>query len=227
VTVEQRWYAHRALPSVLVMEVAVVASASAPPRAGGGVYVVLALANAAGPPSPDFNFTTVPAAPGAPFTAVAGWTQGTECPPGACGAVVTAPFRVAVLTTPLPASLGIDAADAGRAVAFLTVIRTSIETPAAAVVDAAAADFAAALDLAAAGTLRATHVAEWAATVWASGFSVDRLDVARAVNTSLYSIVSSLRADRPFSTSPGGLANDGYNGHVRLTARLQRPQLRP
>ena len=222
VTVEQRWYAHRALPSALVMEVAVVASASAPPPPGGGVYVVLALANAAGPPSPDINFTAVPVAPDAPFAAVAGWTQGTECPPGACGDVVTAPFRVAVLTTPLPASLAIDAADAGRTIAFLTVIRTSIETAAAAVVDAAAADFAAALDLAAAGTLRATHVAEWAATVWTSGFSVDRLDVARAVNTSLYSIVSSLRADRPFSTSPGGLANDGYNGHCEFWRALRR-----
>jgi hypothetical protein len=178
------------------------------------VYVVLALANAAGPPSPDINFTAVPGAPDAPFAAVAGWTQGTECPPGACGDVVTAPFRVAVLTTPLPASLAIDAADAGRTIAFLTVIRTSIETAAAAVVDAAAADFAAALDLAAAGTLRATHVAEWAATVWTSGFSVDRLDVARAVNTSLYSITPRCARTGPSPRPPAGSPTMGTTATV-------------
>jgi hypothetical protein len=93
----------------------------------------------------------------------------------------------------------------------VAVVRTSIETtPAtpASIIAAAEADFAAAVQLAAAGTLRASHVEEWANTLWSSGFDTDRRDVALAVNTSLYSILSSLRPDRPFSTSPGGLAND-------------------
>jgi len=38
--------------------------------------------------------------------------------------------------------------------------------------------------------------------------------VAKAVNSSLYYILSSLREDRQFSLSPGGLASNAYNGHV-------------
>ena len=219
VTVEQRWYAHRALPSLAVMVVAVSASASAAPT-GSGPYAVLRLSSTGMAPSADFNFSGVPAPPacGAPGACAAqvGTTQGgTECPPGECGRIVTQPFTVALLSTPLPAVLVVaDAAAAAAAPAyFFTVVRTSIETPVAALVEAAGQDFAAAGALAAAGTLHAAHAAEWAETVWGSGFSTDRADAALAVNTSLYSIVSSLRADRPFSTSPGGLANDGYNGH--------------
>jgi len=128
---------------------------------------------------------------------------------------------VAVLTTALPPSglLAVPVASAASTFFFLSVVRTTIETPVAAappgqLVAAAAADYAAATQLAASGTLHSSHVAEWGATVWTSGFSSDRRDVALAVNSSLYAIISSLRPDRPFSTSPGGLAADSYNGHT-------------
>ena len=216
VTVEQRWYAHRALPSVLVMEVQILSAHSAPPS-GVEPYAMLSLRNSGGgsPSSVDFNFTVAPSPPGAPFGAVLGWTQGTECPPGDCGPVVTSLFGLAVLTTLLPPSglLPVPVASAGSTFYFLSVVRSSLETAPGELLVAAAADYSAATALAAAGTLRSSHVAEWEATVWTSGFSSDRQDVALAVNSSLYAIVSSLRPDRPYSTSPGGLANNGYNGH--------------
>ena len=96
---------------------------------------------------------------------------------------------------------------------FVTVIRTSIETAPSDLLAAAEADYAAASALAQAGTLHSTHVAEWAETIWASGFETDRFDVARAVNSSLYAILSSIRNDRPFGSAPGGLTA-GYNGHA-------------
>jgi protein-glucosylgalactosylhydroxylysine glucosidase len=63
--------------------------------------------------------------------------------------------------------------------------------------------------------LWAAHAAEWA-QLWSSGVDVDggRLDVARAINASLYYILSSIRSDAPHSLSPGGLASNSYNGHT-------------
>ena len=225
VTIEMRWYAHRALPSVLVLEVSVAPDDSAAPT-GVEPYALLHLANTGGAPSKDISFTPASGVPpGAPYNASVGETIGTECPPGACGNVVTAVFGVALLNTHLPAG-GLIIASAAPLVstAFLGVVRTSIETPpgngssSAALLAAAQADYAAACALAAAGTLHSSHVDEWAETLWTSGFSTDRADVAAAVNSSLYSLLSSLRPDRPFSTSPGGLANNAYNGAVCVRA---------
>lgn len=58
-----------------------------------------------------------------------------------------------------------------------------------------------------------SHINAWA-DIWQSGYRIEgRMDVARAVNSSLYAILSSVRTDRPFSLSPGGLTQ-GYNGHT-------------
>lgn len=62
--------------------------------------------------------------------------------------------------------------------------------------------------------LYASHVAEWA-TIWQSGIEMEgRKDVATAVNSSLYYLLSSIREDTVFSLSPGGLPSNGYNGHT-------------
>ena len=58
--------------------------------------------------------------------------------------------------------------------------------------------------------LRQSHEAAWGG-LWASG-GVELAgndSLAAAVNASLYDIVSSLRGDWPWSTSPGGLATGG------------------
>lgn len=95
----------------------------------------------------------------------------------------------------------------GAILTFLTVVRTTIETPGAEpeLAAAAQADLAAAGAMTANGTLFASHVAAWA-EVWASGFEIEgRGDVAKIANASLYSLFSSARPDRPFGLSPGGL----------------------
>ena len=215
--IEQRWFAHRALPSVLVMEVQILpggngadkgvgadAGADAPP------FAMLLLANEPGAPSGDISFVPVPpSVPGnAPYTIVNGSTMIPE-------ASYSPLLAACVLTSVFPPS-GMLAVPAGEPYAtafFITVIRTTVETPAAELVDAAEADYAAAAALAADGKLRSSHIAEWAETVWApAGFETDRFDTARAVNSSLYAIVSSFRVDRPWSSAPGGLTN-GYDGH--------------
>ena len=58
-----------------------------------------------------------------------------------------------------------------------------------------------------AGSLHASHTAGWA-SLWESGYEIEgRFYVARAVNTSMYSMLSAIRADFDFSLSPGGLTD--------------------
>jgi len=220
ITIEQRWYAHRARPAVMVHEVQVlpgpgVAAGARAAAAASAPFAMLLLKNAPGAPSGDLALA--PAAP---------------APPGAsllCGATRVAETntsglqQLCVAATELPAGpLPVDAAAPTAVHTLLTVVRTSIETPAAALPGAVLAEFAAAAAAAAGGTLRGEHVAEWAETIWPAGFETDRADLALAVNTSLYAILSSVRNDRPFGLSPGGLTA-GYNGHSFWDVRLARP----
>ncbi|GMH60686.1 hypothetical protein TrRE_jg6458 [Triparma retinervis] len=53
------------------------------------------------------------------------------------------------------------------------------------------------------------------ADLFISGIEISgRQDVSRAVNSSLYYLLSAIRADTYYSISPGGLASNGYNGHT-------------
>ena len=220
VWVEQRFYAHRAIPSLLVMEVQVLppdadeglpprrpSSHSASPRPASpqdAPYAVLILTNSPGSATKDVNFSTVPT-PDAPFTIINGSTIVSETNSSGL-------FGVSVLTSILPQQLVIPVAGPFETHAFITVVRTTIETAADDLIDAVQTDYSTAVALAANGTLHSSHVAEWAATIWPSGFGTDRADVARAVNTSLYAILSSVRGDRVFGLSPGGITA-GYSGH--------------
>lgn len=224
VTVEQRFYAHRALPSVMVLEVEV----TGPPAGAAGPYAMLALTNAGTPPpGKDFNFTAVPPAlaPPPPFSLALGWTAVGELNDTALTRAV------AVLASNLTYGGGSahglwPVAAPGTTLTFLTVVRTSLETQPGSLVDAVQADYAVAAGQAARGVLHATHVAEWAATLWdAAGFETDRLDVAAAVNASAYAIYTAIRTDVPYSLSPGGLASNGYEGCV-LRGRVGRRGLR-
>ena len=81
-------------------------------------------------------------------------------------------------------------------------------------------------------SLRGSHEAAWLRR-WDQG----RLEVggnlglAQAINSSLYFMLSSVRADWPMGMSPGGLASDGYDGHTLCVpptcstrSRLGRPR---
>ena len=82
--------------------------------------------------------------------------------------------------------------------------------------------------------LRQSHEAAWS-KLYASRIEVGgaRGDptataIAAAVNSSMYYLLSAAREDWPFSTSPGGLANNAYLGHTFWDlATWQYPALAP
>lgn len=199
-TVEERWYAHYLMPSVLVWEVNFTAAAS-----GGGDTFVITGAQV-GANSSDVNLApaTVPGA-----RAVAGATL----VPEAHGAAVT---RVAMVSSPAPP--GPIAVPAGRtlAVSFVSAVQTSL-TNATDPLGQAQADFenANAAAGAAPGFLRTLHESEFRKLNAAGRIEVEGdLQLAQVVNSSLYSILASARVDTPYGLSPGSLANNGYNGHT-------------
>eukprot|EP00035_Acanthoeca_spectabilis_P009746 m.171938 g.171938 ORF g.171938 m.171938 type:complete len:486 (-) comp14825_c1_seq2:1217-2674(-) len=64
------------------------------------------------------------------------------------------------------------------------------------------------------GALQSEHVAAQE-TLWASRVEVEGdLDLATTINSSFYGILISVRDGLNYSTSPGGLPNGCYNGHV-------------
>lgn len=153
ITIEQRWYAHRSRPAVMVHEVQVLPGPGVAAVIGGGggggaaPFAMLLLVNDAGGPSSDLALA--PAAP---------------APPGAT--LLCGPTRVAetntsglqtlcVATTDLPSGpLPVDTADPTATHTLLTVIRTSVETSVGDLPGAVAAEYAAAAAAAAGGTLR-------------------------------------------------------------------------
>jgi hypothetical protein len=163
--------------------------------ASGLPYAVLSLKNSPGGPSADISFQSVPLPDGTPYTILNGTTLVAETNTSGLQGV-------AVLTTTLPSGglLVIPPAAANATYAFLTVVRTTLETPADGLVAAVQVcstsascnktpcrpvllmhltalqtDWATATTLASNGTLHSTHIAEWAATIWPAGFGTDRV----------------------------------------------------
>ena len=59
----------------------------------------------------------------------------------------------------------------------------------------------------------AVQTQAWSA-VWQGGIEIEgNTTIAASVNSSLYYILSAVRADWPYGLSPGGLARDDYEGH--------------
>jgi hypothetical protein len=217
--IEQRWYSHRMIGSVMVMEVEVLpvdraasdypeqkhlSATSSISTVAGQPFAMVQLVNNAGGASSDILFWPVDV-PDVPYSIINGSTylaeSNTSGLQGAC-----------VLTTNFPSNGMLVVDSPNVTFPFLTVIRTTFETNSSALVTAAQADFATAMQLANNGTLHSTHVLEWLETIWPSGYETDRFDLARVVNSSLYAIISSIRNDRIDGICPGGLMA-GYNGH--------------
>lgn len=72
------------------------------------------------------------------------------------------------------------------------------------------------------GTFFEDHVSTFA-DLFESGIEIaGRQDVARAVNSSIYYLLSAIRADTFYSLSPGGLASNSYNGHTFWDCEVRR-----
>jgi hypothetical protein len=202
VVVQQRVYAHRAERSLFVVELRASAAAGGAWPAGG---CSLALDWPLGTSSPDFN-TTLDAGPGGP--AVMSLVSLAAETPGA-------PLRRVAVAFPawLAAAGGAPNATfaaSGDALLAAIVLRSDLDAadPAA----AAAADWAR-LNALGADALLASHAAAWTALWDSGGIELDgNRTIAAAANSSLYYILSALRADVNFSTCPGGLATNSYHG---------------
>lgn len=205
---ELRWYAHRSLRNVYVMEMQVF-------LADGEDSVTISLTRGRAEVNTDLttlysdsdNSTTT-------FCSV------TKVPETSDGPVQT----LCSVSTILPSTMTLSAAESGQTFTFLQTLVTSLDldmeedgrlvgsSSYEAILHVTKQKYASAMSLADIGQLHSTHVNEWA-QLWTSGVEIrGRSDVAIATNTSLYYILSSVRDDWPYGLAPGGLTNS-YNGH--------------
>ena len=207
---EQRTYAHRAEHSLFLVELRASAPAGGAWPAGGCAVALQWAVDAA---SPDFiGALAPPRAPGAP--ALMSLTSTTAETAGA-------PLRRVTLALPpwLAAAGGAPNATFARdGDALLAVLALRSDLDAADPDAAAASDWARAEALGS-NALLASHD-EAMALLWYSGIEIEgNLTIAAAVNSSLFYIISALRADVNFSTCPGGLAVNSYHGHTFCACR--------
>eukprot|EP00053_Salpingoeca_punica_P018798 m.186260 g.186260 ORF g.186260 m.186260 type:complete len:848 (+) comp17508_c0_seq1:163-2706(+) len=241
--IEQRWFAHQTLGNTLVMELQVLwpelSTRSSDPQCDS---ITVALQSNPGEASRDIVWKTAKraAAPqsgslngGADVSLRFGSTREAETSD-------TPRISVAVYYDVVPESVtfsyssntnsnnstnknaaqsaGVDDTPKNTTLTFLTSVATSIETAVEKVTSAAQTAYADAAGVAASGptALLDLHAKAWN-HIWLNGgieVGGSRRDVAIAANTSLYYLFSSIRPDRNFSLSPGGLASNSYNGHV-------------
>jgi len=198
-TVELRFYAHRARRSLMVVDVTTDSQQ--------GVEVGLSGFGGAAPSSDDFVWTASQiTAAGKSALVWAGETREAET-------ADQPTTRVSVVLHTAPS--GPVTVSKRTPISFVAAVRTSLESedPEA----DAEEDWKQAVQKGA-DALYSEHTAAWA-RLWESGVEITgRMDVARVVNSSQYYLLSSLRADAPYSTSPGGLAHGkthrGYLGHT-------------
>ena len=157
VTVEQRWYAHQTLPSALVMEVAVLSSTngSARPDASSTTYLKVARSSYAAVNSTDINFTAHHTTVSGARMSV-GWTQIAETP-SRDSPLHSNLTQVGVLSSDVEnpsTSGGLWAFMPGHVKAFLTIVRTSLETKPGQLDEELEADFNTAQAMATNGTLQ-------------------------------------------------------------------------
>jgi hypothetical protein len=209
VQVQQRTYAHRAERSLFVVELRVSAAGGGGAWPANGCSLSLDwVVNASSAPS-DFSKVTLDPGPPAGAAVLSLVTAAAETP--------GAPLRRVAMAFPswLAAAGGspnVTFASSGDVLLAAIVLRSDLdsEDPA-----SDAADDWARLNALGADALLASHTAAWAVLWDSGGIEIEgNLTVAAAANSSLYAILSALRADVNFSTCPGGLATNSYSGHT-------------
>ena len=207
VVLEQRWYAHRALRNALVYEVALLPSRAdgLEPAASCSVTfsgcnghptdtVTTIVANTSDGVIHALSKTTAAETPSTSLVTV-GRVYKQPPPTMALKPAATEVF-LAVLTTSLAEEGGEVASDPLVAAARLYLRHRANGT--------------------ATNSLKQSHEAAWselyASRIELGGAADDptATAVAAAVNSSMYYLLSAAREDWPFSTSPGGLANNAY-----------------
>jgi hypothetical protein len=214
---EQRWYAHRALRSVLVYEMELLGAGSTSPSDAATEECVVELSSCNQITTNDVDVASQPTKDGAAVDR----NCTTKAPESVQAPLVT----VAMRFQPVGANVTLLQGQTKR---FVASMRTSLPDDGAARPSAAAAaDFAAAVSLSPV-VLHRSHAAAWAQLRQSRvelgpplgddghQWNASSIGVAAAVNSSFYAILSSIRDDWAggFGTSPGGLANSAYEGHT-------------
>ena len=198
--VEERWYAHLVHRHLLVHEITANNSGSKPQS-----LAIVAVFGGTDRPTPGSFKFTVSTSGG--VHAVIGAANHSERPElqrtqvAVCSNAVRAGEQLVV------------AAGATKTVRYLSAVATSLDS--ADPETSALRALKAALAPGVAEGLRASHEAAWLQR-WNQG-RVEvggNLGLAQAINSSMYFLLSSVRADWHYGMSPGGLASDGYNGHT-------------
>jgi hypothetical protein len=195
---ELRWYAHRSLRYLYVMEIQ-------PTLAAGFVTCDLEINNDVDMlQSADITFAVVDS--GMPSVSL--MCGETTIPETDGGETPT----VCVAYTPLPTHYAVNSINDGVTATYITAIRTSLDTEMDMIGVSAVDELENGLSLASTNELQSMHVDAWK-DLWTHGISIHgRTDVAIAINASLFAILSSVRSDWPYGLAPGGLTNY-YNGH--------------
>lgn len=190
---EQRWYAHRKYKNLIVQSLTVISPSTVP----------LCLIHDIGEPSPDINYTLSTTT--AQTLSQIGTTLIREIP--------TSPLVTVALIYPnVPYNTSFCLPLNQSTFFYPVVMVTDLEFKG----DLVQQGNKLWSDWVALGEeqLFKDHVDEWA-SVWEAGLEVDGdLDLARALNSSQYYILSSIRSDWEYSLSPGSLSSDAYHGHV-------------
>jgi hypothetical protein len=210
--IELRMYAHRALRHVLVLDLTATAAdgSGAPLPAPCSVPVAWNRSIA----TPDAVLAVSPPQAGGYVT----WV-GTNVEPEEPGLPLTA-FAIAwdawaAVLPPSPTPAWLNFTPSAPVLSVRAAIFTNITGDDGAA-DPTAAAVSAWQSLAGVSpsALFQQHADAWG-LLWQSGVEIEgNATMAAAVNVSLYDILSSLRADWPWDTSPGGLATNGYASHA-------------
>lgn len=199
-TLEQKIYAHRVHQHLLVTEISL--------QNNMRDTVSLFLTNVFGPPSADIEFQRddfpCKSQNDPKIDAMSGYIRITEEP--------DSPREgVAVIWGDIPPRMLIKPSASTQTFFFITAIATSLDAKD--FVTSAREAYAAAMEKP--EELLASHVQAWR-EIWSAGrIEVEgNLTLAQTISGSLYYTLSSLRPSWIFGLSPGGLATDGYDGHV-------------
>ena len=233
---EQRWFAHRKLPALFVMEVEVNIPCGCKWL---GSRLTVSVSQRIAPPPPGVNPGGV-CKPGSKVDGIGGQIDNKVCKKTTIRmetvANTTASGHAAVVSvgttlepegdmpiinvsrveTAVPPRLEFSAATCGapQTQRFVSAIRSSVSTPGAVtgsdVRAAAERDYDAAM-VAEGDALRNAHV-EAMSALWESGIEVGDSELAPVVNSSLYILLTGLRAMYNFSCCPTGLSDSGWFG---------------
>ena len=221
---QRRWYAHRLVPSVLVLEVEVDNRNGTAPFAAELDTV---------PVRESTDLRLSPVAPSQlPDGAEALVGRNVQPEKGAAVA------NVAIVSSAAVTNVTVGAGQS-RTLAYLVSIQTDVprlnasrssprsprssRSSRSSPLAAAKANWVAARASFRVGTLLATHARAWD-RLWEGGVDVEGNEsLARQINASLYYLLSSTRADVPYPLGPGGLPTNGYWGKSPWPPRPRLP----